>query len=155
MSDYWKKRNPTKHYSEQEYIYIGMQAVAARRVNQAIKNGTLCRDTKCWVCYKEEKTEAHHYKGYEYPFDIWWICRSCNVNLKGYHDNSLSLEAARRIIISKKFKKPEHYYKWLSKQKTSCNSCAVPDYIGNMALIYDDIEHGKWILCQQCLSQML
>lgn len=41
---------------------------------------------------------AHHWRGYEYPLDIWWICRSCNRKLQHKHDGSLSIEEARRYV---------------------------------------------------------
>ena len=41
---------------------------------------------------------AHHWKGYEYPFDVWWICFSCNKQLHHRHDGSLTKEEARQLV---------------------------------------------------------
>ena len=41
---------------------------------------------------------AHHWKGYEFHDDVWWLCYSCNRKLFGKHDGSISKEDARRYI---------------------------------------------------------
>ena len=43
---------------------------------------------------------AHHWRGYEYHEDVWWICYSCNRKLHNVHDGSLDKDAARRFIKS-------------------------------------------------------
>lgn len=49
---------------------------AHRVVETAIASGALQR-SPCCAC-GAEKTEAHHYLGYEYPLDVAWLCRGCH-----------------------------------------------------------------------------
>jgi len=43
---------------------------------------------------------GHHWRGYDYPLDVWWVCGSCNLALAGKHDGSLPTpEAAKRYIL--------------------------------------------------------
>jgi hypothetical protein len=48
----------------------------------------------CAVCDVKCRTWGHHWRGYEYPLDVWWVCSSCN-RLLDCHDGSVSLEEAR------------------------------------------------------------
>lgn len=57
-------------------------------VNFALKKGALIRPDVCELCGRHTRSDAqvptivaHHYKGYGYPLDIWWICRVCNKGL--------------------------------------------------------------------------
>ena len=43
---------------------------------------------------------AHHWRGYEYHEDVWWICYSCNRKLMGRHDGSMDKSAARQFVKS-------------------------------------------------------
>jgi len=56
-----------KHYTEQDLLRRGKQAVASRRVRQAVANGTLQKAEQCQLCGRFGKTVAHHYMGYDYP----------------------------------------------------------------------------------------
>lgn len=154
MSEYWKEKNPPKHYTDEDYLLEGKRAIVGRRLSQAIKNGTLRRALMCWTCGKLGKTQGHHYKGYDFPFDVWWLCAKCNVNLRGYHDGSIDLQKARKLIIDKYFNRRMYYFEWYAKQTESCCACGVPDEAGNMALISDTHEEGKFILCQRCCHAM-
>lgn len=87
---------------------------AHSKIGYAIKSGRLVRPTVCEVCdcdmlklaQLREKYDidisnklcAHHWRGYNYPLDIWWICHSCNFKLKGRHDGSLTLSQSRSMI---------------------------------------------------------
>ncbi len=89
----WREVNPPKQYTDAELLHYGKRALAMRRVNQAISNGTLKRLSVCQLCGDPCETVAHHHKGYDYPFKVWWICRTCNANLH-VHDGSLTLTQA-------------------------------------------------------------
>lgn len=45
----------------------------------AVKRGEIVRPDKCQVCDKESpRIEGHHYKGYDRPLDVQWLCRRCH-----------------------------------------------------------------------------
>ena len=84
--------------------YSRPAAYAHAQVKRAVENGTLRVPRTCDVCGKNPETIqttelhtgvrhkqlcAHHWKGYDYPIDVWWVCRSCNRQLTGLHDGSL------------------------------------------------------------------
>lgn len=56
------------------------------RVQQAIKRGDLVRPDLCQQCntpgrqFKDGRAsiQAHHYKGYDYPLDVQWLCVVCH-----------------------------------------------------------------------------
>ena len=50
---------------------------ARDRVNKAVKAGLLVKPSIC-ACGSTERIEAHHYRGYEYPLDVEWVCRICH-----------------------------------------------------------------------------
>lgn len=123
---YWRKVNPPKRYTDEELIHEGLRAIAVRRVRQALENGTLARVDVCEVCGCEGKTVAHHWNGYNHPFDVWWICRKCNANLP--HDRFFTLTEARSRIRNKCVKEWEslfdayrQYYRW----KEPCGVCGI------------------------------
>lgn len=73
-------------------------------VRTAKKNGKLIVPLRCEVCGKDPSEEpdpmwreifkptplvAHHWRGYEYPLDVWWVCSSCNRELEGQHSGLL------------------------------------------------------------------
>ncbi len=94
---------------------------ARAAVNNAIRAGKIKRQDVCMVCGQsnDERAEefdryvqkyglwalgfvpkkflmvGHHYRGYEYPLDVWWVCQPCNSNLRGCHDGTVTLAQAR------------------------------------------------------------
>lgn len=90
-----------------------LQTKAGSMIQYATKSGKMKRPDICEVCgcnvveMNELRNQygiaekvlilAHHWKGYEYPLDVWWICSRCNALLR-IHDGSLSLEDARETI---------------------------------------------------------
>ena len=94
---------------------MNKQHWAHLKVRQAIDKGILIRPDVCELCgvnvvqrnemlkrfgfeKKRPMTFAHHFNGYDDPLNIWWICPSCNSQLAGKHDGTLSLEEARQIV---------------------------------------------------------
>lgn len=61
-------------------------------------DSTRRNDTTYTHSFQNPRIVAHHWRGYEYPLDVWWICASCNRKLTGRHDGTLSKEQAREII---------------------------------------------------------
>lgn len=60
----------------------------------------------CEVCGKEvgvnylgyPRFHYHHWRGYDYPDDLWALCQSCNMRLAYRHDGSLTIEEARVVV---------------------------------------------------------
>ncbi|KKN35553.1 hypothetical protein LCGC14_0782440 [marine sediment metagenome] len=74
---------------------------AHRLINRSIKRGEIKRPRECetcgakqriWHSFSNDKTiiVAHHWRGYDHPFDVWWVCISCNALLRGVHNGSLA-----------------------------------------------------------------
>lgn len=70
-------------------------------VHKAVKEGRLTRPDTCELCPARGRMGGHHYNGYDKPLDVWFICYSCNSQLRGYHDGSLTKEQARKLIAAK------------------------------------------------------
>lgn len=59
---------------------------AYRQVRTAIKNGTLVRPEFCSRCGAADTIgrsgrhtiQAHHYKGYDHPLTVEWLCAKCH-----------------------------------------------------------------------------
>lgn len=75
---------------------------AHKEVYKATKEGRLTRPDTCELCPAKGRMSGHHYNGYDKPLDVWFICYSCNSQLCGYHDGSLTKEQARELIALKK-----------------------------------------------------
>ena len=79
-------------------------SAAHSKVKAAIKRGELIRPENCELCglhvwqLIDNQIVAHHWRGYEYPLDVWWVCTRCNVRLHGKHDGSLSKHQAQQFI---------------------------------------------------------
>jgi hypothetical protein len=87
---------------------------AHKAVFDAVKRGILHRPEVCELCgcniaqYGElrrsfglnvnPKLHGHHWRGYEYPLDVWWVCPTCNHALTGRHDGSLSKDQALQMV---------------------------------------------------------
>lgn len=46
---------------------------ARNQVRSAIKSGRICKES-CFIC-GEKKSEAHHYKGYDYSLHVMFLCK--------------------------------------------------------------------------------
>lgn len=80
-------------------------------VERAIKNGSLNRPNQCEICGKIVVSNngvhpivAHHWKGYDFPLEIWWACRSCN-GILDIHDGSLAIETAKVYVRKRQYAK--------------------------------------------------
>lgn len=93
-------------------------------VKKAIERGELTRLEYCEVCEKttdtlraERKTAAdilifgHHWKGYNHPLDVWWVCHSCNMKLAGRHDGKLATPKDARAFIVQRYGFDDPEYK--------------------------------------------
>ena len=68
----WDKSSPEKRY-------------ARKLVERAILKGTLVKPTRCTICMKLGRIEAHH-EDYTKPLDIKWMCSCCH---RKYHAGKL------------------------------------------------------------------
>lgn len=87
---------------------------AMTAVRNATRRGKIIRPDTCQLCeltvsdYNlyggKGRIVAHHWAGYdpENQLNIWWICSSCNVILKGpeFHRGEVSREAARALVAN-------------------------------------------------------
>lgn len=71
---------------------------AANRVLAAVKAGELVRGERCELCGTACKAVAHHHRGYDFPLNVWWICRACNKRLEHEHTGQLSKEQAIELV---------------------------------------------------------
>lgn len=53
---------------------------AHRKLEWAIESGKMVRGF-CECC-GNEKADAHHWRGYDNPLDVQWVCRSCHVTIE-------------------------------------------------------------------------
>lgn len=56
---------------------------------------TCDRKMEAWPSRAPVVLVGHHWRGYDFPLEVWWVCRRCNVRLRGRHDGSLTLDQAR------------------------------------------------------------
>ncbi len=153
----WKTKH--KIYDKNDLLIEGKRAIAGRRVNQALNNGILSKGDYCQICLESCETVGHHFKGYDFPFDVWWVCRRCNANLRP-HDGSLTLDEARDLILNKyanksmalaiseaKDNSPSRY-----RTIVPCQVCGIPGKITEMS-VTEDLEYAM-ILCQYCASKL-
>lgn len=73
-------RDPNGELSKRmakDHLYL--QKNAARRMVQSyVKKGKIEKPEKCEVCQREARICAHHYRGYDHPLAIIWLCASCH-----------------------------------------------------------------------------
>lgn len=87
---------------------------ARSAVQSAVTRREIARPDSCELCglkmsdYNSHggkgRIVAHHWAGYdpENELNVWWVCSSCNVILKGpkFHRGEVSREAARALVAS-------------------------------------------------------
>jgi uncharacterized protein YlaI len=60
----------------------------------------------CQICDTERTLRdrpliGHHWRGYDHPADVWWVCDSCHKRLRDAglsHDGDATLDDAKRLI---------------------------------------------------------
>lgn len=55
---------------------------ARKAMTNALKSGRLVRPDCCEHCGVSSRLDGHHHNGYDDPFDVQWLCRSCHVTLE-------------------------------------------------------------------------
>ena len=76
-----------------------------RKVHAAVESGELIKPKTCELCGCDPLAEevkiwnpkpkrvglvAHHWKGYDHPLEVWWVCYPCNRWLIGQHNGKLT-----------------------------------------------------------------
>lgn len=86
----WRLKNRKRYLENQkENKKINRFKINARfRVTNAIRRGKMIRGTKCEVCGKEGKMEAHH-DDYKKPLEVKWLCDICH---RHEHDKLLDVK---------------------------------------------------------------
>lgn len=64
----WAKRNKEK-------------VRAQRKLQYAIRTGSIIRPDRCEKCSRRRSVEGHH-KDYAVPLDVQWLCRKCHTKLR-------------------------------------------------------------------------
>ena len=86
--------------TEKEKRRRKVQGSAHDSIEYAVKRGQVIKPDACQICGWTKNLVAHHYRGYDHPLDVWWVCRSCNKSLRA-HDGSLTLEQAKDLIAQR------------------------------------------------------
>lgn len=89
-----------------QFNKAALARIAISAVNSAIASGKMMRLDTCQICgdtpanTKRPAIVGHHWQGYDYPLDVWWICRPCNRFLSGekYHNGTFNLEQVRKVV---------------------------------------------------------
>lgn len=68
-----RKENPGKRKSHPDE-----NSLAHKLLNEAVKKGKIVKPKLCENCHKKKWLHAHHYKGYDYPLEVVWLCPSCH-----------------------------------------------------------------------------
>jgi len=147
---FWKEKNPPKDYTGEDLLKMGKQSLAMRRIGQAKRNGTVIQSPRCEVCDDECETVAHHWRGYDHPFDVWWVCRMCNANLP-HHDGRWNIKQARAHILEQKFEKPLRIAITTEKKWFDCTVCDV-HFKGGTGTV--DYRNGLF-LCAYCNDSLV
>jgi hypothetical protein len=62
---------------EADPIYSVKESARAKLRN-AVKRGEIIKSKKCERCGTEGILEGHHYRGYDYPLTVIWLCHVCH-----------------------------------------------------------------------------
>ncbi len=76
---YKKQPERFRATSKKAYYKNTEKASAREKVNRALKSGKLNKPKTCENCgISGGRIEGHHYKGYDYPLDVQWLCTPCH-----------------------------------------------------------------------------
>lgn len=155
----WRKINKPKRYTPNDLMKLGEKTLAVRRLNQAVKNGTMTRAGVCEIHPSHGgPTVAHHWNGHTNWFDVWWVCYWCNKHLT-CHDGTESIEWARvRLLYSAKDGQSD--LDSVANKKESkrlvCDGCGIRALMGDMIRIPNDQSNPYLanFLCEVCCFKM-
>lgn len=60
----WRENNPLKY-------------AAHILLNNALRSGSVVKQSNCALCWEQTKVEAHH-EDYTKPLDVLWLCSGCH-----------------------------------------------------------------------------
>ncbi len=70
-------------------------------VSRAVRKGKLVRPSRCSICGKYAKIEAHH-SDYTKPLEVVWVCKACHWKL---HKIINAMERVINIVITEEDQK--------------------------------------------------
>jgi hypothetical protein len=71
---------------------------ARDKLRKEVKAGRITKPDYCQLCGHPANLLGHHWRGYAFPLDVWWICNSCNTHKQLTHDGSQTLEQMRNTM---------------------------------------------------------
>lgn len=74
-----------------------IQSKAQSAIQYEVRKGAIVKPKTCQTCGDERKLVAHHWRGYDHPLDVWWICHPCHKKFPK-HDGSVTLERPRERV---------------------------------------------------------
>lgn len=77
--------------------------VARSMLRREVKAGKIKRSAVCELCGSPPvghggAINGHHWRGYNYPLDVWWLCDRCNSCRALTHDGTQTKEQALELI---------------------------------------------------------
>lgn len=84
-SPVYRKKRDARHSKTRLEKYPEKE-IAKRLLHKAIKSGLVSKKFECEHCGKQNPhcrngssaIQGHHYKGYDYPLDVLWLCIPCH-----------------------------------------------------------------------------
>ena len=58
--------------------YYKIKESARAKLRRAVKLGRMKKPDKCQRCGSDKQIESHHFRGYDHPFDVIWLCHKCH-----------------------------------------------------------------------------
>jgi hypothetical protein len=87
-------------YTRDDALRIAAWAEVAKLRN-AFLDAPACQMCGSQRTLRDRPLCGHHWRGYEYPTDIWWVCDSCHTRMRVNrigHDGSVTLDDARAML---------------------------------------------------------
>jgi len=76
---YKKQPHLFKESNKRAYEKFTEKHNARHKLNYAVKTGKITKPKACSICgVSGVRIEGHHYKGYNYPYNVIWLCTPCH-----------------------------------------------------------------------------
>jgi len=92
------------HY-DRPYTQRDAQRIAAwaevARLRNAFQDARECQVCGSQRTLRDRPLSGHHWRGYDHPSDVWWVCESCHIRMRSQHighDGTLPLAEVRYIL---------------------------------------------------------
>lgn len=74
---YARLREKILAYQKKIYLAAPEKFKARKKINKAIATKKMKRPSKCEICLKQCKPDAHH-DDYSKPLEVRWLCKRCH-----------------------------------------------------------------------------